>query len=350
MEKEREFKRNKQIYDKIDNTVFKPCKSKGYDFIPTFLPAVERIIAIGDIHGDYELAIEYLKLAKVATINDNGITWIGGNTVVVQMGDQIDRCRPNTPGKCANPKYMEKGEDENSDIKILKLFTELHTQALKDGGKVISLLGNHELMNVQGKMQYVSYDGIVGFSNNNNYKEGLKNRIESFGPGNIHSKFMACTRVPFIFIGSNLFIHAGYMFNATISENFKNLSNLRTEIFNYLHDNKGTDTSLNDNIFWRRDFYKNMKSNKVNLDKMELMNINNIIVGHTPQFANGIAYKPWSEDKLRCLNQKQKGMWFIDNGSSKAFHIKALNNPNKKNIRILEIINNNDFNILINND
>ena len=61
-------------------------------------PKVKKLIAIGDIHGDLSVAIKSLKLAEVIDINIpnntkdiNKIKWIGGKTVVVQLGDQIDR-------------------------------------------------------------------------------------------------------------------------------------------------------------------------------------------------------------------------------------------------------------------
>ena len=64
-------------------------------------PKVPKIVAIGDIHGDLSVAIKSLKLAGVISmkINDNiqninNVNWTGGNTFVVQLGDQIDRVRP----------------------------------------------------------------------------------------------------------------------------------------------------------------------------------------------------------------------------------------------------------------
>ena len=56
---------------------------------PTFVEQrPERLIAIGDIHGDFRAAKKALKLAGVI---DGDNQWIGGETWVVQTGDQLDR-------------------------------------------------------------------------------------------------------------------------------------------------------------------------------------------------------------------------------------------------------------------
>ena len=47
-----------------------------------------RIIAIGDIHGDFEAL--YMALLKANVINLQG-KWIGKNTYVVQLGDLLDK-------------------------------------------------------------------------------------------------------------------------------------------------------------------------------------------------------------------------------------------------------------------
>jgi len=51
---------------------------------------IPRIVIIGDLHGDLFLALDSLELAGVIDKNQN---WIGGTTIVVQTGDQLDRAR-----------------------------------------------------------------------------------------------------------------------------------------------------------------------------------------------------------------------------------------------------------------
>src|SRR4051794_30279189 len=81
---------------------------------PSFqLPAAERIIAIGDLHGDVSALRAALRLGGAI---DDGGRWIGKKLVVVQTGDQLDR-----------------GDDEPQ---ILELFARLRGEAEAAGGAV----------------------------------------------------------------------------------------------------------------------------------------------------------------------------------------------------------------------
>ena len=79
----------KELYDQ---------KCSKYDNIneKNVLPAVDKIVVIGDIHGDFQKTIECLKLAKVlqedtkyGINNPKRYKWIGEDTVIVQVGDQF---------------------------------------------------------------------------------------------------------------------------------------------------------------------------------------------------------------------------------------------------------------------
>lgn len=54
----------------------------------TVNPAAPRIVAFSDVHGDIEAARAALRLAGAIDDEDR---WIGGDLVVVQTGDQLDR-------------------------------------------------------------------------------------------------------------------------------------------------------------------------------------------------------------------------------------------------------------------
>ena len=90
-------------------------KCKNFKEYPSVLPAVKRIIVIGDLHGDWEMCIKSLRIAKVINSNNK---WTGGETVVVQVGDMVDRCRYS--GTPCNLKGATEN-DEGNDFKILKI-------------------------------------------------------------------------------------------------------------------------------------------------------------------------------------------------------------------------------------
>lgn len=93
---------------------------------------VERIIAFGDIHGDYEQFTAHLTSAGL--INAKG-KWSGGATHFVQLGDVTDR-----------------GPDSR---KIVDLIIKLERGAKRAGGMVHFVIGNHEAMNMVGDLRYV---------------------------------------------------------------------------------------------------------------------------------------------------------------------------------------------------
>ncbi len=111
---------------------------------------VERIVAVGDVHGDYEQFAAVLRSAGV--IDDDG-DWTGGKTHLVQTGDVPDR-----------------GPDTR---KILDLLQKLEKQAKKAKGMVHALIGNHEAMNVYGDLRYVTPEEFAAFetSKSADYRE-----------------------------------------------------------------------------------------------------------------------------------------------------------------------------------
>lgn len=93
---------------------------------------VERIVAVGDIHGDYDNYIRVLRDAEL--INRRG-NWIAGEAHFVQLGDLPDR-----------------GPDTD---KIIEHMQRLEREAVEDGGMVHALVGNHEAMNIYGDLRYI---------------------------------------------------------------------------------------------------------------------------------------------------------------------------------------------------
>ena len=105
---------------------------------------VQRVVAVGDVHGDYT---QFVRVLQDAGIIDRKNKWIGGKTHLVQTGDVLDR-----------------GPDSR---KAMDLLMELESQALKAGGQVHALLGNHETMNMYGDLRYVSKEEYASYANSN---------------------------------------------------------------------------------------------------------------------------------------------------------------------------------------
>ena len=90
----------------------------------------DAVYAIGDLHGDLQAAHKVLKSLRLVEITEQGgVKWIGESACVVVVGNLADR-----------------GDDFH---KLLKLFDKLQKEALQKGGKVVVLMGNHEIMNLK---------------------------------------------------------------------------------------------------------------------------------------------------------------------------------------------------------
>jgi hypothetical protein len=103
---------------------------------------VSRIVAVGDLHGDYD---NYLATLQSAGLVNRRGRWIAGDTHLVQTGDIPDR-----------------GPDTQ---RIISHMAKLARDARRRGGRVHNLLGNHEAMNVYGDLRYVTageYEAFVG--------------------------------------------------------------------------------------------------------------------------------------------------------------------------------------------
>jgi hypothetical protein len=355
-----------QLNNLVDKNTYMEEHKNNCDpnlYTPSILPAVERLIVLGDIHGDYNLFIELLTKAKVIKVSGNQITWIGGNTHVVQVGDQIDRCRPIGNMGCQNP--LTTYEDEASDIKILELANYLKLQAKTKGGDFISLLGNHELMNVMGQMSYVSHQNIQEFNNYKNdknlvFKNPIEARKYAFLPGNQYGNLLGCSRLASVVIGSHLFVHAGIVdgiINELQMNKSSDLETINLAISKWLLgflDRKHVEHIINASrysIFWTRilgTIPQNVDYNDPichnNIKKvLELFKIGSIIVGHTPQSF-------LFNDKINATCSGK--VWRVDNGSSAAFHkfdnqfMRQGKITDARKPMVLEILNDKIYNVI----
>jgi len=109
-------------------------------------PAVPRLLALGDLHGDYEKSVEALRIGGLV---DDRLRWAAGSSWAVQVGDVLDRGA--------------------SEIRILHLLERLSREAEAAGGRFVLLNGNHESMNSDsaqrtGRFRYAPHGALAEFS------------------------------------------------------------------------------------------------------------------------------------------------------------------------------------------
>ena len=262
----------------------------GDDIIYEY-PNCDRLVIIGDIHGD----IKRLKTILIdAKIINNNIEWIAEppNTVVVQMGDQVDSL--NRDGAIAEWEVLD-------DVEVIYFTNLLDKFAQSKGGRFISIIGNHEFMNVIGNYSYVSSKSMA---NNEN------KRRELFKAKGVLSPILS-KRPIVLKIGELFFCHAGLTTKhlELLKKYGKDISYINRIWKNFvLHSNVlKEDKELFDNILldyngilWTREL-----DNQNDLNVMlKSINCTFMFVGHTVM------------DGIKFYNNK---VWYTDTGISRAF-------------------------------
>ena len=131
-------------------------------------PAPARIVAVGDLHGDYDA---WPAIAQAAGLVDAKGRWAGGTATLVQMGDVADR-----------------GPDS---LKIIRHLMKLQREARGKGGQVIVLVGNHEAMNMTGDLRYVHPGEYRAFADRNS--EARRDRMYEANRAAIEAAYRAKT-------------------------------------------------------------------------------------------------------------------------------------------------------------
>ncbi len=269
-------------------------------------PLPDKLIVIGDIHGD----IKRLKniLIDAGIINTN-LEWISYNTIVVQMGDQIDSINRDN-------NYPE--WEKLKDIEVLYFTNTLNNIAYTKNSRFISLIGNHEMMNVFGNFSYVS--------SNSNFNE----RLEYFKPKGKLSNILS-NRPIILKIGELLFCHSFFKKEHydLLKKYNKHPSYLNTIWKNLmLYNNVFPDDNelftkiildSENGILWNRTLFNTDDESKFYELISVIMDLdcNYMFIGHTPI------------EKITLLSSH---IWCMDTGISRAF--------NRKSYQYIEIQNN----------
>ncbi len=168
-----------------------------------------KIIAIGDLHGDYKVFVKVLEMCNL--INEK-LEWIGGDTYLIQLGDTLDGKRPDA-------KIDQSFIQESGEIEIIRFILHLDSQAKKSKGRVISLIGNHELYPyyLENDKQFIK--DYVKKKDIEKFMEMYKiDRIKFLKPGGIGGSLLGRTRPLVLQLGEFIFVH-GSLTDKLISEN-----------------------------------------------------------------------------------------------------------------------------------
>jgi hypothetical protein len=217
-----------------------------------------KIGAVSDIHGQYDT---FIKLLKNNGVIDTQEKWSFGNGHFVVAGDIFDR----------GPQVTE----------VLWFLYDLEKQAEKSGGKLHVLLGNHDVMVLNGNLRSV----------HPKYKE-ISKILETpfntlFNEGTVLGDWLR-TRPVLVKINNVLFTHGGLhpdfvnkgMSLHQINNVFKQqlieseLPKERTAIGDYLHRNNGP-------IYYRGYFQGQLATDPQINQLLTHFKIKNIVVGHT---------------------------------------------------------------------
>lgn len=268
--------------------------------LETVFPSPSRLIAIGDLHGDLSKTKQALQLAGLIDANDR---WSGGSATVVQVGDILDR-----------------GGDE---LKILYLFEKLKREAARANGRVFTMNGNHEIMNIDGDFRFATREGLKEFEDwalwhcvgndmkrlcegfNGSVKDpfdgipseirgvkpeilnGIRARIAALRPnGPISERFLS-TNQTIVVVGESIFVHGGLL-----PEHVEyGLERVNEDVSNWIRGVKQKVVSQlikgKDSIVWTRKFSNRLAKN-CDCSSLEhvlktIPGVKRMIMGHTIQ-------------------------------------------------------------------
>lgn len=150
-----------------------------YEQDSSSLPMPQQMFAVGDIHGNVD---DLIRLLQAAGVVDSLLRWTFGEGYLVFLGDFTDR-----------------GEKVTE---LLWLVLYLRHQASIHGGKVLAVLGNHDMMSMLGDHRYLhpKYQRLCEYFGLDYW--ALFDKDSELG------RYLRSLPV-MLKIGDNLFVHAG---------------------------------------------------------------------------------------------------------------------------------------------
>lgn len=285
--------REKKIKIKGDSVLVKGQKGdvnkywlrKGkYSIQDAEYSGVKKVLAIGDVHGEYDVLVELLLNSGVV---DENLDWNWADGHLVFIGDIFDR-----------------GDKVTESLYLIK---KLQRQALVNKGKLHLLLGNHEVMVLMNDSRYVApkYKNMC--------KRLMMNYPGFFAKNTELGKWLRSLN-SVVKINDLLFVHGGL--SPDLVDRGHSLERINDDIRNSLDEDNGmTHEELMkaiyfpENPLWYRGYLMKSRSysiiNKEELNKvLSFYKVSRIFFGHT------------EVESIRFLHEGKVGAINVPMGSS----------------------------------
>lgn len=233
----------------------------------------QRLVVIGDIHADIGVARSVFRLAGGTDENDD---WIGGDLVIVQLGDFIGR--------------------SDDDREVLDFILEVRAKAEARGGKVHALVGNHEVFGARlepewvGPGAYAAFGGIPGLDLEHPRLAHLpvaqRARFAALMPGGVYARQLA-TFPAVLKLGDTVFAHGGvtphwatYGIDRVNEEVSRWLAGHTDEPVSSLGVDAG---NSNDGVMWSRHFSDDVGEDDCAMldESLSILGARRMVVAHT---------------------------------------------------------------------
>ena len=241
--------------------LFHPVEIKRhYDRSPGICDMPERLLAIGDLHGNLQSLLSLMIGNKII---DAAFNWIWGNGQIVFIGDLFDRgCQV---------------------TELIWFVQHFESQAQINGGRVHLILGNHEIMALIGDHRYLNekYRNICEYFSMNYW--------EFYTPDSELGRFIR-SKPAILKIGDILFVHAGI--GPELLSKMLSINEINDVIYNTLSDNKRKLNELeifmllDDGPLWFRDllheysYFQTLSESYID-SVLSFYEVSHIIIGHS---------------------------------------------------------------------
>lgn len=254
----------------------------------------DKCLFVSDIEGEF---VNFRKLLISAKVIDEQYNWLFGSNNLVIAGDIFDRGRDVVPE--------------------LWLLYKLEGEAKAAGGKVITIIGNHDIMNLSGDHRYTDAKY---------FKDAwlMKTGIDSLFDEDTELGRWLRSKNVISKVGDILVMHGGL--SPSVQQKHFSLEQLNTICRPwYGTSRKSIPDSLqlffgNDALFWYRGYFIGPKANQNLIDEtLDQYACKNIVVGHTiikwniASYYNGKVIGIDIDEHARQIQAAlyNKGKWYV---------------------------------------